>query len=169
MYGIVMQSEGYIWVQSEYKKGTTFKLYFPQSEEKEKQQENDPQKQESNGGHETILLVEDEEAVRKITKEVLKKYGYAVIDAGSGIEALQKTHIHIDLLVTDVVMPEMNGKELSEKLLELIPGLKILFMSGYMDDTILHHGVLDEGVSFLQKPFSSQSLVQKVRKVLDEK
>ncbi len=123
------------------------------------------------GGAETILFVEDEESLRKMAGKILKGYGYSVIEAKNGMEALEivnkEDHPEIDLLVTDVVMPKMGGKELSEKLFEEYPKLKVLYISGYTDNAIAHHGMLDEGVSFLQKPFSPNELAQKIREVLD--
>ncbi|GAH16258.1 unnamed protein product, partial [marine sediment metagenome] len=128
--------------------------------------------QESMGGTETILLVEDEESLRKLAFKILDKYGYFVIEATDGMDALEivnrEDHPAIDLLLTDVIMPKMGGKELSEKLLLKYPKAKVLYISGYTDNAIVNHGVLDEGVSLLQKPFSAQSLTQKVRDLLDK-
>ena len=172
VYGIVKQSGGYIWVYSEPEQGTTFKIYLPRLTGTKKQQESLPGKGDPMGGAETILLVEDEEALRKMAGKILEGYGYSVVEAKNGMDALEivnkEDHPEIDLLVTDVIMPKMGGKELSEKLLEKYPKLRVLYISGYTDNAIAHHGVLDEGVSFLQKPFSSQSLAEKVREILDE-
>jgi signal transduction histidine kinase/CheY-like chemotaxis protein len=172
VYGIVKQSGGFIYVYSEPEHGTTFKIYLPQLTGAKKQQENLPEKRPPMGGTETILLVEDEESLRKMVGKMLEGYGYSVIEATDGMDALEITtkgdRLKIDLLVTDVVMPKMGGKELSAKLFEEYPKLKVLYISGYMDNAIAHHGVLDEGVSLLQKPFSPQSLAEKVREVLDE-
>lgn len=177
VYGIVKQSGGYIWVYSELDQGTTFKIYLPKITEHEKYQESLLEKsllgkQEPMSGSEMVLLVEDEESLRKMIFRILKKYGYSIIEAADGVDALaiieKADQLKIDLLVTDVIMPKMSGKKLSERLLERYPESKVLYISGYTDNTIVHHGVLDEGVSFLQKPFSPQSLAQKVREVLDE-
>ncbi|MBW8003377.1 MAG: response regulator [Planctomycetes bacterium] len=172
VYGIVKQSGGFIWVYSEPEHGTTFKIYLPRLTGAKKQQESLPDRQKSVGGNETILLVEDEESLRKMAGKILEGYGYAVIEAKNGIEALEISskgdRLKIDLLVTDVVMPGMGGKELADKLTEVYPRLSVLFISGYTDNAIAHHGVLDEGVSLLQKPFSSQSLSNAVREVLGQ-
>jgi len=173
VYGIVKQSGGYVWAYSEPDHGTTFKIYLPQIEvETEKQQKGLADKQEPMGGTETILLVEDEESLRKMAGKILEGYGYAVVEATDGMEALEivnkEDHPEIDLLVTDVIMPKMGGKELAGKLTEEYPKLKVLYISGYTDNAIAHHGVLDEGVSLLSKPFSLQSLAKKVREVLDK-
>ena len=172
VYGIVKQSEGHIWAYSEPDHGTTFKIYLPAIEETEKQQESLPEKRDLLGGTETILLVEDEESLRKMAGKILERYGYAVIEAKNGIEALEISskgdRLKIDLLVTDVIMPKMGGKELSDTLLKEYPRLRVLYISGYTDNAMTHHAVLDKGVSLLQKPFSSQSLAEKVREVLDE-
>ncbi|MBW8004016.1 MAG: response regulator [Planctomycetes bacterium] len=172
VYGIVKQSGGFIWVYSKLEQGTTFKIYLPQITGTKKQHESRPQKKDPMGGTETILLVEDEESLRKMAGKILKGYGYCVIEADDGMDALEivnkKDYPEIDLLVTDVIMPKMGGKELSEKLFEEYPKLKVVYISGYTDNAIAHHGVLDEGVSLLQKPFSSESLAEKVREILDE-
>lgn len=172
VYGIVKQSGGYIWVYSEPEQGTVFKIYLPQIKEDQDRSTGVPKAEEAAGGKEAILLVEDDESLRGLAVKVLRKYGYAVIEAANGIEALEavvaSNRPEIDLLITDVIMPEMGGKELSGKLLERYPGIKVLYISGYTDNAIVHHGVLDEGVSFLPKPFSPISLSQKVRDTLDE-
>ena len=133
--------------------------------------ENSRGKRDPVGGAETILLVEDEEPLRKLAARILKEYGYSIVGADNGIAALEITtegdRPEIDLLVTDVVMPKMGGKELSIKLLEAYPKMGVLYICGYTENAIAHHGVLDEGVSLLQKPFSPQSLAEKVREVLD--
>lgn len=168
-YGIVKQHGGHIWVYSEVDHGTTFKLYFPRV---------DAPLDSRSGidttaplvGTETVLLVEDEPAVRTLAARVLHTLGYTVVEATDGAEALtmammSSTSIH--LLITDVVMPEMGGKLLADQLAEHIPCLKVLFMSGYTDMAMLHHGKLNEGMDFLQKPFTPAALAQKVRTVLD--
>ena len=171
IYGIVKQSGGYVWVYSELNKGTSFKIYFPRIDEVEKDKKNIPEKGKSLTGSETILIVEDEEIVRELIYESLNKFGYDLIEAENGKKALQccKTDSEkpIQLLITDVIMPDIGGSELAKKLEKLKPDMKVLFISGYTDDAIVHHGVLDEGVAFLQKPFSPQTLVKKVREILD--
>ncbi len=176
VYGIVKQSGGFIWVYSEPGQGTTFKIYLPQLKDADQQQENLPDRQEPVGGSETILLVEDDESLRKIAAKILEGHGYRVITAGSGAEALEKAsgrtlgrmaEVNPDLLITDVIMPGMNGKDLADKLLEKDSQLKVLFISGYTDNVIAHHGLLDKGVFLLPKPFSPQSLADKVREILD--
>ncbi len=172
VYGIVKQSGGFIWVYSEPERGTTFKIYLPRLTATKEQQESLPEKQDSIGGTETVLLVEDEESLRKLALRILEKLGYSVVEARNGVDALEiinkEDHPEIDLLVTDVIMPKMGGKELSKKLFEEYPELKVLYICGYTDNAIAHHGVLDEGVVLLQKPFSPQSLAEKVRETLDE-
>jgi DNA-binding NtrC family response regulator len=127
--------------------------------------------QSAASGHETILLVEDEPMILDITTKILERRGYTVMAAPTSGEAIRLAREHageIHLLMTDVVMPEMNGRDLAKNLLSLYPNLKCLFMSGYTADVIAHHGVLDEGVQFIQKPFSVQTLAVKIREVLDE-
>ena len=124
----------------------------------------------ANRGSERVLLVEDEEAVRTLARESLRAYGYEVIEASSGEEAIRLSASdgeRIDLLLTDVVMPMMSGRQLAEQLAELRPSMRVLYMSGYTEDAILHHGVLDEGVHLLEKPFTPDMLAAKVRALLD--
>jgi len=170
VYGIVKQSAGYIWVYSEVGRGATFKIYFPCAEEEPAPAGVAKVAETHHGGSETVLLVEDEASVRALVSGVLKARGYNVIVARNGEDALAVAEQHqgaINLLVTDVVMPEMNGPELAEHLVLFHRGLKILFMSGYADDAIVHHGVLDSTAAFLQKPFTPEDLARKVREVLD--
>ncbi len=171
VYGIVRQSGGYIWVYSEINHGTTFKIYLPRIEERDKTWKEKPEQQIPEKGTETIMVVEDEEMVRNMISDGLKQFGYTIIEAGSGIEAVAVREGletgSIDLLITDVIMPEMNGKELVKRFYMNDPDLKVMFISGYPDNAIMHHGVLDEGVVLLQKPFSPRSLALKVREVLD--
>ncbi len=152
-------------------KGTSFKIYFPRIDEVEKEDEKKFKDKKSLTGSETILIVEDEEMVRDLIYERLKKFGYDLIEAENGKKALQVCKKNNDklihLLITDVIMPDMGGSELAKKLEKLKPNMKILYISGYTDNAIVHHGVLDAGVAFLQKPFSPQALARKVREVLD--
>ena len=167
VFGIVKQSHGHVWVYSEPGHGTTFKVYLPRSGAPSTHA---PPPVVAEGGSETILLVEDEAQVRAIVKRALERGGYAVLTASGPEEALhicETTLMPIDLLLTDVVMPHMNGRELAERVRALRPATKTLFMSGYTDDAILRHGVLDEGVPFLQKPITPSSLTRKVRETLD--
>lgn len=171
VYGIVKQSGGNIWVYSEPGLGTVFKVYLPRiddatanSLEKLAQEANAPR------GSETILLVEDEDVVRGLTRKILMQAGYNVLDAQSGEEAIRLCRAHtgpIDLLLTDVVMPEISGKEVADRMLELRPAIRVLFMSGYTDEAIVQHGVLDANVKFIQKPFTWVGLTRKVREVLN--
>jgi len=170
VYGIVKQSGGYIWVYSEPGRGTTFKIYLPRVDAQAEALEPHSPRQESLQGTETILLVEDEERVRRLARTILAGHGYSVLEASNGVEALRIGERHgsaIHLLVTDVVMPEMSGRELAGRLIARHPDMKVLFMSGYTDDTILRHGVLEAGIPFLQKPFTPSTLARKVREMLD--
>ncbi len=170
VYGIVKQSGGYIWVYSELGKGTTFKIYLPRVNEQATPLRATTAEAELPRGVETVLLVEDEATVRRMTREVLEMSGYTVLEAANGSEAQMVCERHegiIHLLLTDVVMPLMGGHEVAEKLAGSRPEMKVLYMSGYTDDAIVHHGVLDEGTAFLEKPFMPDSLARKVRNVLD--
>jgi CheY-like chemotaxis protein len=172
VYGIVKQSSGYIWVYSEVGKGTTFKIYFPQVSEESSDDITGDKFEEVPGGNETILLVEDEDAVRNLARQILESCGYRVVEAKNGIEALsvyQKSGSEIDLLITDVVMPKMGGRELSEHLTKINPQIRHLYMSGYTDDAIIRHGMISENLNFIQKPFTFEAFAQKVRHLLDEK
>jgi two-component system cell cycle sensor histidine kinase/response regulator CckA len=168
-YGIVKQSGGNIWVYSEPGKGTTFKIYFPRVDKDSNVYEPPERKGVDLSGTETILVSEDEDLVRNLTTEIMEMYGYTVLVAESGEEAVSIARDYagnIDLLITDVVMPGMSGGELVSQITESRPGIKVLFMSGYTDNAILHYGVLDADASFIQKPFSTDGLAQKVREVL---
>lgn len=170
VYGIVKQSGGNIWAYSELGQGTTFKIYLPRVEEAVKTYRPKTAPAVSPGGSETILLVEDEEAVRTIVSKILQNRGYTVLEAHHGNEALQICERHegpIHLMVTDVVMPQVSGRELAERLTLLRPEIRVLFMSGYPDNAIVHHGVLGAGTAFLQKPFTLNALECKVRELLD--
>ena len=170
VYGIVQQSGGSIWVYSELNRGTSFKVYLPQLEAPVTTRERKSSEEAVPRGSETVLLVEDEEVVRGLAAHILEDAGYNVIKARGGDEAIQlckKQNGRIDLLLTDVVMPEISGKEVAQRVTALLPHLKVLFMSGYTDEAIVHHGVLDSSVEFIQKPFTPLGLSKKVREVLD--
>jgi PAS domain S-box-containing protein len=170
VYGIVKQNGGFINVYSELGKGTTFKIYLVRHSDQVSEASTRDRMSVPIAHGETILVVEDEVSILKLAKRILEDLGYTVITAGSPREALYLVAGYqepINLLITDVVMPEMNGREMSSKLGELCPGLRTLFMSGYTANVIAHHGVLDEGINFIQKPFSTESLALKVREALD--
>jgi two-component system, cell cycle sensor histidine kinase and response regulator CckA len=170
VYGIVKQSGGNIWPYSEVGEGTTFKVYLPRNMDDAQDHTRRSQPERSLEGTETILLVEDHEIVRTLAREFLQSYGYEVLEAANCDVALPIAERHqktIDLLLTDVVMPGMSGRSLSDRLATLRPEIKVLFMSGYTDDAIVHHGVLEGGTAFIQKPFAPEDLVRKVRDVLD--
>ncbi len=170
VYGIVKQHNGHIEVYSEIGEGTTFKVYFPQVHEKAEAIVRKSPLADLPRGGETVFIVEDESMVRNIAIKILTRLGYKVMNAENGPNALaiiEKQQTPIDLLLTDVVMPNMNGRELAEKIKGFYPNIKILFSSGYTEDVIAHHGVLDEGIDFIGKPYTPQSLAMKVRKVLD--
>jgi PAS domain S-box-containing protein len=169
VHGIVLQNNGHIHVETQKGVGTKFCILLPKSTVKAPQDHEVP-KSGNLFGTETILLVEDMEIVRKLAVRSLKAYGYSVIESEGGSDAIAKFEEKkgkVDLLVTDVVMPQMSGKELFDLLEKRKPDLTVLFMSGYTDDAIAHHGVLEEGVDFIQKPFRPQELAEKVREVLD--
>ena len=169
VYGIVKQSGGYIWVYSEVGKGTTFKIYLPRTAEEVDESGPGQSGIKAQQGTETLLLVEDEDAVRALVRNVLKERGYRVMEASRGEDALELADQYwgqIDLLVTDVVMPQMSGRELARRLANLHPQIKVLYISGYTDNAVWHQGGLDSGGAFLQKPFSPEALARKVREVL---
>jgi signal transduction histidine kinase/ActR/RegA family two-component response regulator len=171
VYGVVQQSGGHIWVYSEPGRGTTFKIYMPAVGEHAEDVRRPTSEGELPCGTETVLLVEDDDLVRRLAGEMLRAGGYRVLDAGNGVQGLEAARRHpgrIDLLLTDVVMPLMSGRELAESLSAASPDTAVLYMSGYTDDAIIHHGVLEEGVAFLEKPFTPETLARKVRSVLDE-
>ncbi len=169
VYGMVKQSGGDIWVYSEPGTGTTFKLYFPRVREAVSDVAAPSSDKSKTAAAETILLVEDEKAVRDLTCRILQKLGYHALVAGSGDAAIQISRAYegeIALLLTDVVMPNMSGRQVADALLAMRPGIKVLFLSGYTENTVVHHGVLDSAVDFLPKPFSREVLGQKIREIL---
>jgi CheY-like chemotaxis protein len=171
-YGIVKQSDGYIWAYSELGVGSTFTVYLPRVEAEPVAAERAAEAGEPAGGTETVLIVEDEEAIRSLARRFLERRGYRVLDAHNGPDALRVAKKHngpIHLLLTDVVMPLMSGREVAFQLAAERPDMKVVYMSGHTEDAIVHHGVLDEGVAFLQKPFSQNALAAIVREVLDRK
>jgi CheY-like chemotaxis protein len=182
VYGTVKQSGGHISVESEPGRGSTFTVYLPRVAAVAPPAEPRPaaatgpgprpraEARLTPGRGETILLVEDAQRVRAVVKEILEMSGYVVLEARHGAEALEVSGRHggtIHLLVTDVVMPQMSGRELAQRLATLRPQLKVLYMSGYTDDAIVRHGVLASGIAFLSKPFTPDALALKVREVLD--
>lgn len=172
VYGIIKQSGGNIWVYSEPGKGTTFKIYLPRVKEAAVLADAQPPAVTGLSGRETILVVEDDETLRQLIDRGLRKYGYNVLKAANGGEALllcEKEEGPVHLLLTDVVMPQMNGRELAERLALLCPAMKILFMSGYTEAAAFNNGVLEAKAQFLQKPFKVNRLVRKIREVLESK
>jgi two-component system cell cycle sensor histidine kinase/response regulator CckA len=170
VYGIMKQLGGYILVDSEVGRGTAFSLYFPKVEAQGESLGAHQTRSFLPRGTETILLVEDEPGVRALVSETLQVYGYTVLEARHGIEALLIGTQHagpISLLMTDVVMPQMSGREVADRLQPLRPGMRVLYMSGYTDEAVIHHGVENAEQDFLQKPFTPEALVRKVRDLLD--
>ncbi len=169
MFGIVQQCGGSIWVYSEPGNGTAFKIYLPRTQRVAKPESIIPEPM-SLEGTETILLVEDQDDVRAVAHQILCRYGYHVLEARSAAEALLACERHpheIHLLLTDVVLPQMNGRELAKRLLNQRPQLRVLFMSGYTDNAIVHNGVLDSGAAYLQKPLVPERLGRRIREVRD--
>lgn len=171
VYGIVKQNEGFIRVYSEPEKGTTLKLYFPKDlSDTEYVKPISRVSAEITRGNETVLLVEDEPALLKMSEKILERLGYAVFsatDAQKAIAIARENAGAISLLMTDVVMPGMSGKELANTLLDQYPGMKCLFMSGYTADVIAEHGILDDGIQFINKPFSIEEVAGKIREIMN--
>jgi signal transduction histidine kinase/CheY-like chemotaxis protein len=169
-YGIVKQSGGYIWCYSEPGHGTVFKIYLPRVDAPVERPAAGPMPAVSGSAGETVLLVEDEREVRALVQKLLRMQGYTLLTAANPDEAVSMSREYrgtIHLMVTDVVMPGMSGRQLAERLAASRPGMKVLYVSGYTDDAIVHHGILEPGTAFLQKPFSPQALARKVREVLE--
>ena len=172
VYGIVKQSNGFIWVYSEEGMGTAFKIYLPAVREPATAANPQIPLEEIPAGTETILLVEDEDFLRTVVGEYLTNSGYTVLEAANGLDALrlsQEYQGHIHLLLTDVVMPKISGRKLATQICNTRSGLDVIYVSGYTEDTIAHHGVLEPGLDFMQKPYTLHSLGQMIRKVLDRK
>ncbi len=170
VYGIVRQNGGWIWVFSEPGAGATFKIYLPRIQAEAAQPKPAEHPAESSRGRETVLVVEDQANVRKLARVVLESYGYRVLDAAHGAEALQIAENHegpIHLMLTDVVMPGMTGRELAVRMKTLRPGTKVLYMSGYTEDVIAHEGALESGIAFIAKPLTPEGLAAKVRETLE--
>jgi PAS domain S-box-containing protein len=168
VYGIVKQSGGHIQVESQVGAGAVFRIYLPMVDQEAEEQSSKPAASSNLTGSETILIVEDEESVRKLARIILTVQGYTVIEAASGPEALEMVRKSpVDLLITDVVMPQMSGRELAERFSREHPTMKVLYISGYLDEVMGHHGVIDTGLPLLTKPFSPEALTEKVRVVLD--
>uniref|UniRef100_UPI0040560D6F ATP-binding protein n=1 Tax=Candidatus Electrothrix sp. TaxID=2170559 RepID=UPI0040560D6F len=170
IYGIVKQNNGFINVYSEPGQGSTFKIYLPRLVADEDTDKAVPEKKAAAGGTETILLAEDEPSILRMTRMMLERNGYTVLSAATPTEAMEKAKNHsgfIDLLMSDVVMPEMNGRDLAGQITEIYPGIRLLFMSGYTANVIAHQGILDDGVAFIQKPFSMADMTVKIRELLD--
>ncbi|MBL8948590.1 MAG: response regulator, partial [Myxococcales bacterium] len=169
-YGIVKQAGGVIWVYSEPGVGTSFKVYVPQTDVPAEERVTAPPRPVHVGGHETVLVVEDDTQVRRVLADTLAREGFRVLVAQHGLEALVLAEDHgpgIDLVVTDVVMPKMGGPELADQLRVLRPGLPILFLTGYSEQAVLNRGDLNPGASLLEKPFSRERLLARVRSILD--
>ncbi|HLB82533.1 MAG TPA: ATP-binding protein, partial [Gemmatimonadales bacterium] len=171
VYGIVKQAGGFIWVYSEPGRGTSFKVYLPRVDEPADPAVARPAAAaEPRRGTETVLVVEDAAAVRMVSRQVLERYGYAILEAPDGDTALRlaaKHHGPIHLLLTDVIMPGLSGRQLAEQLARLRPDMRVLYVSGYADNAMAHHGILQSGAAYLQKPFTPETLARRVQDVLD--
>jgi two-component system, cell cycle sensor histidine kinase and response regulator CckA len=171
VYGVVKQSEGYIWAESQPAGGTEFRIYLPAVCEQVVDAET-PASSNAKAAAGTVLVVEDESAVRSLVRRILERRGYNVLTAENGLQALELVGSYPDrihLVITDVVMPNMGGRELSLNLTRMRPDLRILYMSGYTEDDVVRHRVGEQIVSFISKPFSSDALIDKVRTMLEEK
>ena len=172
-YGVVMQSGGHIVVYSEEDHGTTFKVYLPQvTAEGTAEEAKEAASPSSGRGSETVLLAEDEDGVRTLVSGMLRMRGYTVLEARNGLEALQiveRAQARVDVVLTDVIMPNLSGRELADRLATRMPDVPVIYMSGYTNETIVQYGVLDSGRPFLQKPFSAAALTQLIRHVLDNR
>ena len=172
VYGIVKQNKGFINVYSEPGQGTTFRIYLPRHTGEAEQAKIEQLQGSMIGGHETVLVVEGESSILDICRIMLEQQGYEVLAASTPTEAIELAGGHsgeIHLLITDMVMPGMNGRDLAKRFLSIYPDMKCLFMSGYTPNMIAHQGILDEGVYFIQKPFSRNDLTTRVREILDQK
>jgi PAS domain S-box-containing protein len=170
VFGIVKQSGGHIWLYSEPSKGTTFKIYFPRAKDVVITRPSVTLQPMSRRGNETVLVVEDDEQVRSVAVGILRRHGYRVLEAPNAGEALMISEDHsatIHLLLTDVVLPRVSGRQLAERIASQRPEINVLYMSGYTDDSILQHGILESNVHYLQKPLTPEALTRKVREVLD--
>lgn len=170
MYGIVKQNKGFVWVYSEKGHGSTFKVYLPRSSNEITETDPGDISVKMLEGYETVLIVEDDEYLRKVVKIALDQFGYKTLEACDGQAAVSLCESYggqIDLMITDVVMPRMSGRETADRVKVLFPDIRVVFVSGYTDNAIVHHGVLDSGIHFLEKPFSPEKLLRKVRFVLD--
>ena len=169
IYGIVKQNDGFIWVYSEPGKGTTFKVYLPRVKGDMEPEEKEQTSVAELGGSETVLIVEDDDSLRNLAQKALRQHGYKVLVAENGENALKVGKEHdgqIDLMITDVVMPKMGGREAAERLQPLYPQMKVIYMSGYTDNAIVHHAVLEPGLNYFEKPFTPEGLARKVREAL---
>jgi len=169
VYGIVTRAGGSVGVYSEVGRGTVFKVYFPRADAEEVPVDMPPAYVRPHTGTQTVLVVEDADGLRELAKRLLERQGYTVLVAANADEALRlfARNPSIDVLVTDVVMPGASGPELTRQLVEQQPALKVIYMSGYTEDSIVHHGILNPGIAFIHKPFTSDALVRKIRDVID--
>jgi CheY-like chemotaxis protein len=170
VYGVVARSGGTIGIYSEVGRGTSFRVYFPRADTMETRAEPPADTAPPRSGGQTVLVVEDADGLRELAKRLLERQGYTVLTADGAAEALRlfEETPTIDVLLTDVVMPGASGPELTEQLVAKQPSLKVIYMSGYTEDGIIHHGFLEPGISFLQKPFTSDTLGRKIREVLEQ-